>query len=389
GPAAAPLRRPRRNPRGGRQALRPLPRRILAQAGHGARLPHRVRPGADGGRLPRRPDPGGVRRRRPAAFGRRRDPGGDPPRWLQRRRVPRPDVHHGHHPQARQPGPEAPLPAQDRHRRAALAGLRRHGAHQRQRHHHAPHLRQARGRQVRRQRPEDLDQPRGALRPDAAARAHHAARADQEAHGRALDAHRGHEGGARKRPDHPPDPHHDEPQFLRDLLRQRGGSGGEPGRRGGPRLPLHPGRHERRAAADLGRVRRRRQVVHQQGGGLRQGARAVQPPDRAEPGRPVPDRPRLRPDARRRGAAAPGLREVRGRDALRRGGEHGQDALRRRLLGRGGGLHPDPRRLRLRRGVRRGAEVPRSAALPSGADQHQPRAELRGRARARHAAELL
>ena len=66
-----------------------------------ARLSHRVRPRPDRSRLPRRADPRGIRRRRPAAVGRRGDPRDHPGRGLQRRRLPRPDVHHGHHPAAR------------------------------------------------------------------------------------------------------------------------------------------------------------------------------------------------------------------------------------------------------------------------------------------------
>ena len=63
-----------------------------------------------------------------------------------------------------------------RHRlgRAASAGLRRDRADQRHRHQLDPHHRPARGRSLCRQRPEDLDQPRRAIGPDAAARAHHA-----------------------------------------------------------------------------------------------------------------------------------------------------------------------------------------------------------------------
>ena len=45
---------------------------------------------------------------------------------------------------------------------------------------------------------------------------------------------------------------------------------------------------------------RRRQVVHRQIRGLRHRAQRVRPADRAEPGRAVPDRPCLRPDARGR-----------------------------------------------------------------------------------------
>ena len=109
-------------------------------------------------------------------------------------------------------GTEAELPAEDRHRRTAPAGVRRDRADQRHRHHLAADLRAARRRPLRRQRPEDLDQPRGAFRPDAAAGAHHAARPGGEAHRRAVHLHRRHARGAGQGPDDPPDPHHDEPQ---------------------------------------------------------------------------------------------------------------------------------------------------------------------------------
>ncbi len=108
---------------------------------------------------------------------RRRDPGGNPRRRLQRRRLPRADVHHGHDPAARQRRAEAALSAEDRQRRVAPAGLRRHRADLGHRHARAAHHRAARGRPLRHQRPEDLDLARRAFRPDAAARAHHAARA--------------------------------------------------------------------------------------------------------------------------------------------------------------------------------------------------------------------
>ena len=61
-----------------------------------ARLPRGVRRRADQGRLARRADPAGVRR---LGAGPRRgvgDHGGDQPLGRQRRRVPRPDVQHGH-----------------------------------------------------------------------------------------------------------------------------------------------------------------------------------------------------------------------------------------------------------------------------------------------------
>ena len=56
----------------------------------------------------------------------------------------------------------------------------------------AAHLRQARGRPLRGERPEGVDQPSRALGPDAAARAHHAARPGEAAHRRAVHLHRRH-----------------------------------------------------------------------------------------------------------------------------------------------------------------------------------------------------
>ena len=206
------------------------------------------------------------------------------------------------------PQAEAGVPAEDRHRRTAPAGVRRHRADQRHRHHLAAHLRQTRRRPLRGERPEGLDQPRRALRPDAAARAHHAARPGEAAHRRAVHLHRRHARQRRPRPDHPADPHHDEPQLHRDLLRQHGRAGREPGRRGRPRLPLHPRRHERRAPADRRRMHRRCALVPEEGHRLRARPPGVRPADRAEPGHPVPARPRLRADARRRTDDPRGLR---------------------------------------------------------------------------------
>ena len=74
---------------------------------------------------------------------------------------------------------------------------------------------------------------------------------------------------------------------------------------------------------------------------------------------------------------------------LRRRGQHGEAARRRRLLGGGRHVRADPRRLRLRRGVRHRAQVPRDAALPGGADLDQPDPVLSRRARARPAALVL
>ncbi len=111
------------------------------------------------------------------------------------------------------------------------------------------------------------------------------------------------------------DPHHDEPRHHRGVLRQSAGAGGEPDRRGGQGLPLHPLRHERRAHPDRRRMHRRRQVVHRARQRLCQGARAVRPADRPEPGRAVSDRAGLCADARRRTDGARGRPQIRGRRA--------------------------------------------------------------------------
>ena len=66
-------------------------------------------------------------------------------------------------------------------------------------------------------------------------------------------------------PHHQADPHHDEPRHHRSVLRRHASAGGEPDRRGGQGLPLHPVRHERRAHPDRRRMHRRRQMVHREG----------------------------------------------------------------------------------------------------------------------------
>ena len=123
----------------------------------GGGLSDRVRQGTDEGRLPRRLIPeeyggSGLPLRAAAvileeinASRLRRQPG------------PRADVHHGHAAAARQRGAEAPIPAGDRRRRAAPAGVRRDRADHRLRHHAAEDPRGARRRSLRRQRPEGLD----------------------------------------------------------------------------------------------------------------------------------------------------------------------------------------------------------------------------------------
>ena len=117
---------------------------------------------------------------------RRGDPGGDPRLRLQRRRLPRADVHDGHDAAARQRRAEGALSAEIARGELRLQAFGvtepTTGTDTLAPAHH----RAARRRPLRRQRPEDLDLARRAFRPDAAAGAHHAARAGQEAHRRAF-----------------------------------------------------------------------------------------------------------------------------------------------------------------------------------------------------------
>ena len=105
-----------------------------------------------------------------------RDHGGDQPLGRQLRRLPRPDVQHEHAGPARLRGAAPELPAEDRDRRAAPAVDGRHRADHRHRHDQDQDDGRPKGDRYVDQRPEGLDQPGPALRPDDPARAHHAAR---------------------------------------------------------------------------------------------------------------------------------------------------------------------------------------------------------------------
>ena len=197
---------------------------------------------------------------------------------------------------------KARVPAADRIRRAAPAGVRRDRAERRLGHDPDQHARRAPRRGLRGQRTEDLDIARRALRPDGAARAHHAAGADREAHGRPVGVPRGHARAHRRRgtgrcalqgagaDDDPPDRHDDEPRHHRGLLREPRAAGGRADRRGGAGLSLHPRRHERRAHPDRQRVHRRLPLLPGSRGRLRERAGRLRPSDRRQPGRAVPAR---------------------------------------------------------------------------------------------------
>ena len=138
----------RRHPRGVRALCANFPGEYWRELDRERAYPTEFVARADRGRLSRRADPGGIRRQRPADLGGGRDPGRGPRLRLQRRGLPRADVHHGHDPAARQRRAEAALSARDRHRRTAPAGLRRDRADLRHRYAGAAHHRAARGRRI-------------------------------------------------------------------------------------------------------------------------------------------------------------------------------------------------------------------------------------------------
>ena len=151
----------------------------------------------------------------------RHDPRDHPRQRRQRLGVPRPDVHHGHRAAARQRGPEAALPAEDRHRRPAAAGLRRHRAGRRLGYHAAQDHRGAQGRSLRGQWPEDVHLARDADRPHAAAGPHHAG-----GPGEAPDRRAQRLPGRHPVDQGPGDPaaqDDDEPLHQRPVLRRHGG----------------------------------------------------------------------------------------------------------------------------------------------------------------------
>jgi hypothetical protein len=122
---------------------------------------------------------------------------------------------------------------------------------------------------------------------------------------------------------------------------------------------------------------------------LCQGAQAVRPRHWPEPGRAISHRARLCPDRGGRPDGAQGSDPLRSGPAVRRGGQHGQDAGLGSLVGGGRHVRADPWRLRLRRGIRHRTQVPRDAPLHGGADLDEYDFEFHLRARAGAAAVLL
>ena len=165
-------RDPRRDPR----PVRRISRRVFPPHRRGARLSRGIRRRAHQGRLAGRADPAGIRRLGARAHRGVGHHGGDQPLRRQLRRLPRPDVQHGHAAAPRLRRAEAGVPAEDRERRAAPAVDGRHRADHRHRHDEDQDDRREEGRPLRRQRPEGVDLARPALRPHDPARAHDAVR---------------------------------------------------------------------------------------------------------------------------------------------------------------------------------------------------------------------
>ena len=270
-----------RDPRSGAEALRALSRRVLAQARREPRLSRRVRRRADRSRLSRDADPGGVRRRGADALGRRGGAGGDPARGLQRRCLPRADVHHGHRAPARQRGrrrraicPRSPpancgsRPSASPSRRAAPTPPRIRTFARRDGDRYVVN-----GQKIWTSRAEHSDLM--LLLARTTPRDEVAKRTD----GLSvfiLDMREALGNGLTIRPIRTMMNHSTTEVFFDNVP----GSGREPRRRGGQGVPLHPVGHERGAHPDRRRMRRRRQMADREGGGLRQGAQGLRPADR-------------------------------------------------------------------------------------------------------------
>ena len=158
-------------------SARSFPAEYFREIDEARGYPGRVRRRADQGRLARRADPAGVRRLGPRAHRGVGHHGGDQPLRRQLRRVPRPDVQHGHAAAPRLGGAEAR--ATCRRSRAASCGCSRWRVTEPTTGTDTTKIktdRGAQGRPLRRQRAEGLDLARPALGPHDPARAHDAAR---------------------------------------------------------------------------------------------------------------------------------------------------------------------------------------------------------------------
>ncbi len=185
---------------GVRKVCADYPAEYWREKDEGRGISRRIRRCVGRRRLFGRLDPGGIWRCRPAFAGRIRDPGGNSRRRLQRGRVPRTNVHHGHPAPSRRRGAETQIFAGDRDR--AILRLQAFGVSEPTTGTDTTQLK------TRARRDGDdyvingqkiWDQPRFLFRPDAAAGPHHAGGSGGQADRRHLHLHRRHEGRAWQR----------------------------------------------------------------------------------------------------------------------------------------------------------------------------------------------
>ena len=224
---------------------------------------------------------------------------------------------------------------EDRLGRAAPAVLRRHRARRRLRHDAHPHLRAARGRRVRRQRRQDLHLPGPALRPAAPAHAHEEARGLPPSRPTASPccsstcarpSRTARSSPRRSAPWSTTRRTSSRSRNLRVPVANRIGDEGK-----GFKVILSGMNSERVIVTS--RVHRRRLLPARPRRPVRQRARGLRPSDRAEPGRPVPDRAGVRRAAGRVADALARSRDVRrGREPPLRG-ERARSCSPRRRCG--------------------------------------------------------
>ncbi len=156
--------------------LQGVSRYLLARARRGPSVSRRVRSSADRRGVSRRADSRGVRRLGPRRHRSVDHPRGGQPQRRQCRSLSRADVHDGHAAAARIRCAEARVPATDRQRRAAAAGVRRHRTDHGIGHDAAEDNGDAQRRSIRHPWSEGVDLARRALGSPAARRPHDANR---------------------------------------------------------------------------------------------------------------------------------------------------------------------------------------------------------------------
>ena len=211
--------------------MRRLSAAVLAREGRGRGLSDRIHRCAHARRLPRRVDSRGIRRHGTAAARRGRDSRGSVYSGLPRCGRSRADVYDGDRPETRKRRAEAQVPSAHRGRQAAVAGVRRDGAHHRIGHDATQDARDQDGPRLHAQRAEDLHVTRAAFRLDARARAHDAARRSEKPLPRHLDLPHRHSRIARQRTRDQAAERDGEPSHDGSFLRRSRSAGGQPDRR--------------------------------------------------------------------------------------------------------------------------------------------------------------